>query len=464
MLISQAQSLAEKEPYKPKRDLLLPVTSLVLQPQQVVGLKQLLQPNSSLYYDHPDPSHVLEPINDLQRNYNYIDDWYFFAGVLTAIPSNKSAAPPQTFGFTVLFTMDSFGKSAGNAVESMYLLFTSVTDQKVFQSPVVTVWANSVLTQRAPFVFAPMNSGFALKSTGSILFPLQLHAEDPVNKIAMDLSMVSPFSESQPLFQGSKLGYIGGAGIGWLYYSYVNLKTTGSVLYAGTTYQVQGTTWMDHQLGNAGQIPSGFTRGLLGLSSLFGPPKKSIAGWIWISVMLGNNTSLAMATAIYHDANGNVIQDAETDTLYANIQESDGSSKPLPKLHLSLKYTGPYVTEAHIQGPNNQLNIVLSSMIPGKASAGINPNTTPFAETPSVASGTLYGKDVSGIGFLETVGAVKADTATKSLLALTKISTSPENIKILQDATWKVSQAAGWSLITTLGLIVLLLIWVFKKK
>lgn len=460
MLLSRAQSLAEKEPYRPKKKLLQQVTQSPLTPQQVIGLAELMQPNSSLYYDHPTPDHVLQPIDDLQRNYDYIDDWYFFAGVVTTADNSL----PQTFGFTVLFTMSSFGESADNAVENMYLLFTSMKDQKIYQSPIVSVWANSVQTQRAPFLFSPTNSGFFLRAGGPILFPLQLHAEDPTNKISLDLMLTSPFSEAQPLFQGSKLGYVGGAGLGWLYYSYVNLKTTGTVQYQGKSFPVVGTSWMDHQLGNAGQAPSGFVRGLIGLSSLFGPPKKTIAGWIWISVMLGNNTSLAMATAMFHDANGDVVQQAETDTVYANIQESDGSSKPLPNLHLSLKYTGPYVTQAHIQGHDNQVDIMLTAFMPQLPSAGINPNTLPFAETPSIASGTLYGKEVSGVGFLETVGAVKANEATKALLQLSGIQPTPGNVKIFQDATWKIAQRDGWSLIVTLVLLILLLIWLFKKK
>jgi len=477
MSLRQAgQRLLQHEPFVPKQQLLDQVLNdkaPELSLPQAAALMRLLQPNSTLYYDHPDSDHTFNPLDDLVRNYRYVDGWYFFTGILWTAPEQGT---PLRFAYTLVLNELSLsgqkGKGADEAMESAQFIFTSVNDQQIFQPPIQIVPANAILKSQAPFMFGFPSKDFVVSSDGMSLFPLTLHAKDATNNIELNLQLNSPFGTDKPLFQGNEKGFIGGLGVGWVYYSYTQLNTLGSINYKGKNLPIQGKSWMDNQFGTVGPFPNPLYRAVfMDVPRIFGPAKQTIFGWIWISVWLDDKRSIAMATPIYGDKDGNVIQAAEADTAYANLQEADGSSHPIKKpLHLILKYSGPYVNQVNINGVDDfkigtlvTIDLVLTAMLPDVPSKGLTPLSLPITESPALLSGTMAGVPVSGLGTLETVGAQKRSEALKILLAQSKLPVTDEAVKTLVDADWKPNQVRGWLFIISALIIFGLLLYILKK-
>lgn len=463
---SAARNLWRHEPYGPKKQMLKSIlgpNAPQMTNSQAVAATFLLLGNSTLYYSFPNPNHLFNPLDDFERQYKYVFDWYFIAGTLY-----NNALPPQPiYAYTVAFASTSLAGGGGYnapsdvAIENAFMVFTSFKEPKVFNSPMLSVPANAVSSSKAPFLFAPAST-FYLKTLapGQLIFPLQLHAEDGPNQIKLDLVLNPSFGEDKPLFQGTDTGYVGGLGEGYRYYSYVQLPTTGTVTMGNSTpVAVKGKSWLDSQKGSVGQTPIYLARQVLGvLQVLTGPPKKMSLGWIWISVMLSDGTSLALSAGLFGDQDGTPILAAEADAGYTSIQAPDGSSRALKKpLHLRLKYTGPYVSQAEVTGMDglSSIDLLVTAISPNSPSVILLPNMLPFCENPAIVSGSIGGIPVQGVGTLETCGSQRKSEATGALLTKGGLAATPENIQIIEEADWKFAETRGW---TTLCVVIAIII------
>jgi len=452
-----AQRLIAREPNRSKRTLLQEQFIQEPRPAQVVGLSRSLQGHASLYYRQPRKNHTFDPVGDLRRHYECSDDWYFYTGLL------RGPEGEPLFSYTVTFNAHSLGTS-DTAVESVVVVLTSLKDGWVLALPPVTYPAGAVAMSVAPFRFEFPGGRFSLTSRGESLFPLRLRVE--TEQASMDLVLESPFDEARPLFhsRGEPNGYLGFGGMGWFYYSYPQLRTTGTVRVDGQTYRVSGTSWMDRQFGTVGQFPSLGARALAALLYLFGPPRKELAGWIWACFMLADGrTSVALAAPVF-SVDGEVDHAESVRTFYAVLQHPDGRSEALSGKPLTIELTwstggsketgtdGRYVSRARIRDVEGEVDLVSAALAPHALTAFIDNRRLPVAECPTEVTGSLRGQRVSGIGFLETVGAHEKVRNFSSALELANVPCTPENVRSLSEADWRSAQVRGWSTLLIAGL------------
>jgi len=484
-LTDQASWLIHHEPDAAKRELLLkmlPVNTCT----QVTALKRLLSANGSRFYKQVSSGfgsgsnqHPFRPIDALQRDYRLQDDWYFFSGVVKTATTES----PRIYGFTVMFFSDPIGGDRPDAVdyacETAMLLFTNVTEQKVFQSPIEKAVASSLLTRRAPFLFQHPTGNFSIQGGNSTnpIFPLTLKAVDTANNITLQLTLTPTFDETKPLFQGDSTGYVGAAGMGYRYYSYPCLKTTGTVTTTGATPEaVTGVTWMDHQNGTVGRIPHLIPwRLLVDATQLFKPPRTTNVGWNWFAIMLDNSMSLAASTPRNVDSKTGqeILETGPVSASYVSLQLPDGTSRPFQgKLTIQVEYGGggqggSYVIGAHFVGHDAELgdlDLVSKSLMPGMASAGWLPPMIPFSETPAAVSGTIGGVTRNGIGMLESVGVTDRYHLFANILQLAGLPATPQTVEILSVADFKTAQREGWVAVVSLITVIVLLVWFFRTR
>lgn len=494
-LTDQAHWLIQHEPNAAKRELLLqmlPVNTCT----QVTALKRLLSANGSRFYKQISRGFGetgFNPIDALQRDYRLQDDWYFFSGIVKTVVTAPAA--PRTYGFTVMFFADPIGGDRHNAVdyacETAMLLFTDVTNSKVFQSPIEKAVASSMLTRRAPFLFQHPTGNFGISATGNPpnpIFPLLLTARDITNDITLVLTLTPKFDETQPLFQGTADGFVGGAGMGYRYYSYPALATTGTVIYGpGRTSTltpapaepVTGVTWMDHQNGTVGRIPNLLPWRFLAVDipQLFKPARTTNVGWNWFAIMLDNSMSLATSFPRNVDSKTGqeILLTDPQPASYVSLQLPDGSSRPLKgKLTIQVQYGGggggnggSYVTAAHFVGNDAELgdiDLVSQSLLPGVASAGWLPPMIPFSETPAAVTGSVGGVNRNGFGMLESVGVTDRYHLFANILQLGGLPATPQTVSILTTADFRTAQREGWMVLVSVVIFITLLVLFFKTR
>lgn len=486
-LTDQAHWLIQHEPNTAKRELLsqmLPVNTCT----QVTALKRLLSSNGSRFYKQISRGFGetgFNPIDALQRDYRLQDDWYFFSGVVKTM-----TAAPRTYGFTVMFFADPIGGDRHDAVdyacETAMLLFTDVTGNKDFQSPIEKAVASSILTRRAPFLFQHPTGNFGIHG-GNPIFPLLLTAKDTANDITLVLTLTPKFDETKPLFQGTADGFVGGAGMGYRYYSYPALAITGTVTYGpGRTSTltpapaepVTGVTWMDHQNGTVGRIPNLLPWRLLAvdLPQLFKPARTTNIGWNWFAIMLDNSLSLATSFPRNVDAKTGqeILETSPVSASYVSLQLPDGSSRPLKgKLTIQVQYgggdggAGTYVTAAHFVGSDAELgdiDLVSQSLRPGIPSAGWLPPMIPFSETPAAVTGSVGGVNRNGFGMLESVGTTDRYHLFANILQLGGLPATPQTVDVVTMADFRTAQREGWMVIIGVILAITLLVWFLKTR
>jgi predicted secreted hydrolase len=95
-------------------------------------------------------------------------------------------------------------------------------------------------------------------------YPMRTHYKGPYLTIDLEHARGASY-----FFQGDH-GYIPTSATnpaGYLYYSAPQIRTTGTIVYLGVTYDVSGVSWFDHQWGTAAPTPP--------------DPSSTTSGWIW---------------------------------------------------------------------------------------------------------------------------------------------------------------------------------------
>lgn len=172
------------------------------------------------------------------------------------------------------------------------------------------------------------------------------------------------------------------------YISFTRLLTQGSVELNGKTYQVEGTSWMDHEF---------FSHRM----------DTNDAGWDWVSLQLDDNTELML----YRFRR----KDGSVDPFSAGTYvDGDGNSTFLGAAEFSMQpeeqsYTSPdthavYPIEWRIAVPSLGLDLqVKTPLASQELTSGVSANLT-YWEGAIRISGTRNGKAAAGVGYLEMTG------------------------------------------------------------
>lgn len=190
-------------------------------------------------------------------------------------------------------------------------------------------------------------------------------------------------SRRHPMLEGGK-GFISVRGRESFYYSLTELETTGNVFVDGKWVSVSGKSWMDHQWADEAYAND---------------------KWTWFSIQLDDGTDIMCVE--YSDAKG---KDYVVDILNANGHAAHASGgggaagatfSPGVEKWKSKTTRAEYPLTWSIAIPEKAIALKTTALIPdGEMIFGaIN-----YWEGPIAITGTVGGKKVKGVGFMELAG------------------------------------------------------------
>jgi predicted secreted hydrolase len=178
-----------------------------------------------------------------------------------------------------------------------------------------------------------------------------------------------------------------GEGYASHYYSLTRLQASGVVHWQGSSYNVSGQAWMDHEFGS-NQL------------------RDYQVGWDWFSVQLDNQTEL-MLYVIRH-RNGQADPTSSGTLIYP-----DSSSKHLPLSTFQVETLGSWRSKTsgtnypsgwRLRVPSRKLELRLIPTIKDQELTTKKSTLVNYWEGSVRVSGKLEGKDVRGRGYVELTG------------------------------------------------------------
>ncbi|MBI3355574.1 MAG: carotenoid 1,2-hydratase [Nitrospirae bacterium] len=174
------------------------------------------------------------------------------------------------------------------------------------------------------------------------------------------------------------------------YYSFTRLATTGSLSINGERFDVNGTSWMDHEFGSAD----------LG---------NDLVGWDWFSIQLADNSELML----YRMRRSNGSSDPASS---GTVVSPDGHTRHLSVADIGIEATGAWTSpESKAVYPNKwrlaipSLDLVLD-LVPLLADQELRTSRSAqvtYWEGAVAVSGTKQGRSVKGQGYVELTGYAK---------------------------------------------------------
>jgi predicted secreted hydrolase len=177
-----------------------------------------------------------------------------------------------------------------------------------------------------------------------------------------------------------------GAGHASHYFSLTRILTTGSIDLDGKTYQVEGTSWMDHEF---------FSESMAA----------NEAGWDWLSMQLGDGTELMLYRLRHKD--GSIDPYSSGSYVDASGKSQFLSSKDFSMTPAADSWTSPatkatYPVRWHVSIPRLKLDLDVST--PLKSQELASKFGTSYWEGAIDAVGAHDGSPLRGAGYLEMTG------------------------------------------------------------
>ncbi|MBU0731607.1 carotenoid 1,2-hydratase [Patescibacteria group bacterium] len=344
-------------------------------------------------------------------------------------------------------------------------------------NPIVSGASGELEFNGDPFLASVGKSTASSHQAGEI-FPMKITVDDPEADLKIDLDL----NESKPvLLQGDQGKAPDIFGLGTWYYSYPNIKTTGTVTHNGETRTLGGKTWMDHQW-MVGISPNGypkniFIQALANITNGFQQKVPASFGWDWSDVQFDDDTEITFASphsVATTDLNnmGDQPPADETRDISGKYINEDGSYEnvdgtiTINKWMRSDKSDAWYPNGWEAEFPDKKLKFTMTPTVDDQFiySAG-----SEIREGGTFVEGTKDGKDVSGYGFGEGVGYGGRDYFLKDNLGILGIEDTPENRSLLSahpPGAWLVIQSICVliSPLVLLILIIMLIVHYVRKK
>lgn len=183
-----------------------------------------------------------------------------------------------------------------------------------------------------------------------------------------------------------------GAGHASHYVSFTRLLTTGTIVIAGKSLEVRGTSWMDHEF---------FTHSM----------DAEQAGWDWLSVQLEDNTELMLyqfrrkngstdpfSSGTYVDAEGRSV----------HLTAEDFRLVPAGEIWTSDVTGAKYPVAWSMEIPKLGLKLAATTRLKAQELAGGSKVAPSYWEGAILIEGTRGGASVRGVGYLEMTGYARA--------------------------------------------------------
>ena len=175
------------------------------------------------------------------------------------------------------------------------------------------------------------------------------------------------------------------------YISFTRLLTSGSITLSGISYNVTGTSWMDHE----------FFSGGLG---------KDEVGWDWLSVQLDDNTELMLYRLRHKDgsvdpfSSGTYVDATEKTTF---VSQRDFSMTPSGATYLSPATKASYPIAWRVAIPSLSLDLQITTLLPSQEMTTPRDIGLSYWEGAIDIKGTQHDAAISGMGYLEMTGYAK---------------------------------------------------------
>ena len=183
-----------------------------------------------------------------------------------------------------------------------------------------------------------------------------------------------------------------GAGNASHYISFTRLLTSGTIELNGTSYSVEGTSWMDHEF-----FSSGLDNGEV--------------GWDWLSLQLADNTELMLYRLRHNDGSvdpfsSGTYVDANGKTTYLGLR--DFTMTPTGETYASPITKAVYPVGWRVTIPSLGLDMRIRTPLASQELASGSYAGVSYWEGAIDISGTRRGAPVGGVGYLEMTGYAKA--------------------------------------------------------
>lgn len=197
-------------------------------------------------------------------------------------------------------------------------------------------------------------------------------------------------SQKPPIIHGENGVSQKGSGAGHAshYISLTRLISDGMIEADGNSYQVQGTSWMDHEFST---------------DSL----AKNEVGWDWLSIQLIDNTELMLYRLRHSDgtadpySSGTYI-DAEGHSSFLSVR--DFTMQPEGELWKSANSPATYPTSWRVIIRSLGIGLQVTTPMPSQELAGKTRLSPGYWEGAIDVRGSRSGSAVTGVGYLEMTG------------------------------------------------------------
>jgi predicted secreted hydrolase len=316
-------------------------------------------------FDHPD----------------YRTEWWYYTG-------NLKAADGHRFGFELTFFRQGVNRPTTTAgdwdVRDIYLAHLALSDLNGGR-----FYHTERLNRAGPgLAGASLQQQRVWNGNWQVEWAngqqdLQAVAED----FALHLAMTS---RKPPVIHGKNGSSQKGVGAGNAshYISFTRLLTNGTVELNGKTYNVEGTSWMDHEF---------FSSGL----------DKDEVGWDWLSLQLTDNTELMLYRLRHKDGSvdpfsSGTYVDALGKSTFLGLR--DFSMTPVGETFASPNTRAVYPIAWRVTVPTLGLDLQLKTPLPSQELTSDNSAGLSYWEGAITITGTKTSAPIGGVGYLEMTG------------------------------------------------------------
>jgi predicted secreted hydrolase len=329
-------------------------------------------------YHIAQPGYTFAFPRDYFNHEDYQTEWWYYTG-------NVKAADGHRFGFELTFFRQGVSRAESTGpwfvsdLWMAHIALSDITGQRFY--------SEERLNRSGPGV-AGVDEHSGLVWNGN----WQAHISEQVEELrgvadkfglALQLSPVK-----RPVVQGQDgvSRKAEGAGHASHYFSLPRLLTTGSIALNGKTYQVEGTSWVDHEF---------FT----------GSMAADEAGWDWLSVQLANGVELMLYRLRHKDgsidpySSGSYV-DASGKSQF--LSAGDFAMTPSAETWTSAATKAKYPVRWHVSIP--RLNMDLDVTTPLSSQELASKLGTSYWEGAIDVVGNNDQSPLRGVGYLEMTG------------------------------------------------------------
>jgi predicted secreted hydrolase len=312
---------------------------------------------------------------------DYRTEWWYYTG-------NLKAADGHRFGFELTFFRLAISRDKATAapwgVQDLYVAHLALSDIDGKR------YYHVQRINRA----GPGLAGASLEQTrvwnGNwqvLIHPDTQQLQAVTDQFSLQLDLVT---HKPPVIHGKEGISQKAAGLGHAshYISFTRLLANGSVMLNGKTYQVSGTSWMDHEY---------FTHEL----------EPNQAGWDWLSLQLDDNTELMLYRFRHKDGSLDPFSSGTyigADGKSRFLAVSDFNMTPHGETFTSPATKATYPIQWHITVPSLNLDLELRTPLPNQELVSDSHASLTYWEGAITITGTRGGKPSTGTGYLEMTG------------------------------------------------------------